>query len=358
MMSQTPPMKTLRSRARRRAQQGSALVEVTLISGFAALLMAAIPLIADYGQARMQVTAAAKLNAWQRSVWFPAATETEVMSADQYKGASGSIRKSDAELSNDLRRHVFRDPAQDTDTGVHGETVSEFTSGQARMPDFNESLTAKTTAAPLPSVAAFMDTIFSKVGEVQNLAKGESIAKFRFVTQGYMRTEVALERGAGFSAERFPTEFGKVESALHKNDTPLPLKLQIKDHVTMLSEPWSAGGTNREESKIQGLVPMKLLDRPEYQDFRAPLGQLGSTLKWLWPTFDHNLLTMGLAPGDAQEKSVPLDRYEWLQKVPADDTYNDNPGAHECGPLEKPDGKDCFRFYRAFPPPPVVNTLP
>lgn len=178
-------------------------------------------------------------------------------------------------LSNDLRRHVFRDPAQDTDTGVHGETVSEFTSGQARMPDFNESLTAKTTAAPLPSVAAFMDTIFSKVGEVQNLAKGESIAKFRFVTQGYMRTEVALERGAGFSAERFPTEFGKVESALHKNDTPLPLKLQIKDHVTMLSEPWSAGGTNREESKIQGLVPMKLLDRPEYQDFRAPLGQAG-----------------------------------------------------------------------------------
>lgn len=280
------------------------------------------------------------------------------MSADQYKGASGSIRKSDAELSNDLRRHVFRDPAQDTDTGVHGETVSEFTSGQARMPEFNESLTAKTTAAPLPSVAAFMDTIFSKVGEVQNLAKGESIAKFRFVTQGYMRTEVALERGAGFSAERFPTEFGKVASALHKNDTPLPLKLQIKDHVTMLSEPWSAGGTNREESKIQGLVPMKLLDRPEYQDFRAPLGQLGSTLKWLWPTFDHNLLTMGLAPGDAQEKSVPLDRYEWLQKVPADDTYNDNPGAHECGPLEKPDGKDCFRFYRAFPPPPVVNTLP
>ena len=63
MMSQTPPMKTLRRRARRRAQQGSALVEVTLISGFAALLMAAIPLIADYGQARMQVTAAAKLNA-------------------------------------------------------------------------------------------------------------------------------------------------------------------------------------------------------------------------------------------------------------------------------------------------------
>ncbi|PIF93390.1 hypothetical protein CLU86_4350 [Acidovorax sp. 62] len=342
----------------RSAHEGSALTEVILISSFAALLLAAIPLIAGYGSARMEVTAAAKLNAWQRSVWFPDATETEAMSADQYKGASGSIRKSDAELVNDSRRHVFRDTKMDADESVHGEQVAEFTAGQVQMPKYNESLTVRTTAASLPSVAAFMDGVFSEIGKVQNLAKGESIAKFRFVTQGYFRTDVELVRGAGSVAERFPTEFGLKTSALHRNDVPLPLRLEIKDHVTMLSEPWSAGGTNREESKIQGLVPTKLLDRPEYQDFRAPLHQLSYTLKTIWPTFDHKSLTFGLQPGDAQEKSAPLDRYEWQQKIPADSAYNENPAEHDCGPLEKPGSKDCFRYYRSFPPPPVVNTLP
>ena len=72
--------------------QGHAMTETLLVISFAAIALAAIPAIAEYGTKRQQTVAAAKLLAWQRTVWMPG---TNAIDAAEAKGASGAIKKSD-----------------------------------------------------------------------------------------------------------------------------------------------------------------------------------------------------------------------------------------------------------------------
>lgn len=318
------------ARASAAALAGHAMVETLLIVSFAAVTLAAIPAIAEYGTKRMQTVAAAKLVAWQRTVWMP---EAQGITAEEAKGASGAVKKTDAEVTRDLRRHIFRDRTE-PGISIHAANIAEFEPLAPPIDYRTTAVTASSTAAPMPSLLNASDVVFDGIRVAQaalgsNVITG-SLSKFQFVSGGYMRHEVKVSQ----TNTRF---------------TMVPA-LDMSEQVTMLTEAWNAGGTNREESKIDGLVPMKLLDSVFYQQLRGGMHQTAYQIKQIYPAFDMNNLTMGFTPGDALEKT-PLDRFERIPAGATGETGGDGTGNGASV-------KDHFRYYRAFPPTPVVNTLP
>ncbi|MDQ7954784.1 MAG: hypothetical protein RET84_02695 [Pseudomonadota bacterium] len=320
--------------------RGSAITEALLIASFAAITLAAIPAIANYGTKRMQAVSGARLLAWERNVWLPESPAID--DTEMKRGASGALKKTDAEVTRDLRRHIFRDRTLASST-VHANDMAEFTGGEARMDPNTVSMSAATTAAPMPALLNAGDVVADKVRVAQDaLASNvitQSLGQFSFVSSGYLRNEVTVrQRSPRFS---------------------LVPELEMREQVTMLTEAWNAGGTNREEKKIQGLVLAKLLDSVFYQQFRGGFHQTGYAIKQIFPAFDVNKMLFGLTPGDAMERT-PLDRFE---RAPTGTTETDGSGGNEdfCGPGAPVGGAkkgDCFRYYRAFPPTPVLNTLP
>ncbi len=319
----------MRTPGRTARMQGHAMTETLLIAGFAAIALAAIPAIAEYGTKRQQTVAAAKLVAWQRTVWMPG---TDAISASEATGASGAIKKSDDEVTRDLRRHIFRDRTTEGAT-LHAADIAEFEPTLPTIDPRTTRVVARTTAASLPSLLNASDTLFDSVrvaqGALASNVVTQSLGKFTFVSGGYLRNQVDVtQTNAGF--------------------TLMP-EAQMTEQVTMLTEAWNAGGTNREEKKIQGLVPLKLADSVFYQQLRGGLEQTARVINTVLPGFPTANLTFGLTPGDAQEKT-PLDRFERITAQ-----------GGETGGAGDADGgspKDHFRYYRAFPPTPVVNTLP
>jgi hypothetical protein len=308
------------------------MVETLLIASFAAVTLTAIPAIAEYGTKRMQTVAAAKLVAWQRTVWMP---EEQGITAAEAKGASGAIKKTDAEITRDLRRHIFRDRAA-PGISIHAADIAEFEPMLPAIDPRTTAVTASSTAAPMPSLLNASDTVFDAIRVAQaalggNAATG-SASKFTFVSSGYLRHEVKVSQTY--------TKF---------KDVPA---LDMSEQVTMLTEAWNAGGTNREETKIQGLVPLKLTDLTFYQQLRGGFHQAAYSLSQVFPSFSNSNLTFGLTPGDAGEKS-PLDRFE---RVPQGAAAGGEPASGADAVGGNP--KDRFRYYRAFPPAPVVNVLP
>ena len=321
--------------ARRHRQYGHSMTETLLIGSFAALVLAAIPAIGEYGAKRMQAVAAAKLVAWQRNVWMPEAAAIDAVEAT---GASGAIKKTDAEVTRDLRRHIFRDRTTPGAT-MHADAIAEF---EPELPAIDPRTTvvkASTTAASLPSLLNASDVLWDKIRIAQNAMSGnlvtQSLGKFTFVSSGFLRNQVDVTQ----TNDRF---------------TLMP-QIEISEQVTMLTEAWNAGGTNREEKKIQGLVPLKLADSVFYQQLRSGLHQTAYQISQVYPGFSNANLTMGLTPGDAIEKS-PLDRFERYPATAAAAPAAD--GVAGAGDAVGGSPKDRFRYYRAFPPTPVVNTLP
>ncbi len=305
------------------------MTETLLVVSFAAIALAAIPAIAEYGTKRQQTVAAAKLLAWQRTVWMPG---TDAISATEATGASGAIKKSDAEVTRDLRRHIFRDRATDGVT-IHAADIAEFEPTLPPVDARTTRVVARTTAVALPSLLNASDKLWDSIRVAQSALSSnlvtQSLGKFTFVSGGYLRNQVDItQTNVGF--------------------TLMP-EAQMSEQVTMLTEAWNAGGTNREEKKIQGLVPLKLTDSVFYQELRSGLMQTASTVNQVFPGFPTKNLSFGLTPGDALEKT-PLDRFE---RITAQDGQTGG-GADADGGSPK----DHFRYYRAFPPTPVVNTLP
>jgi hypothetical protein len=317
---------------RRSHSAGHAMTESLLIISFAAITLAAIPAIAEYGTKRLQTVAAARLVAWQRTVWMP---ESQAIDDADATGASGAIKKTDAEVTRDLRRHIFRDRTTDGGT-IHDTGIAEFEPTLPAIDPRTTRVAASTTAATLPSLLNASDVLWDKIRIAQSALSGnlvtQSLGKFTFVSSGYLRNQVDVTQ----TNTRF---------------TLVP-EIEMSEQVTMLTEAWNAGGTNREEKKIQGLVPLKLADSVFYQQLRSGLHQTAYQVSQVYPGFATSNLTFGLTPGDALEKT-PLDRFELMPP--------NAPAGIENGGGADADGgspKDRFRYYRAFPPTPVVNTLP
>ena len=299
-------------------QSGHAMTETLLVASFAGFVLTAIPAIADYGIKRMQTVAAARLVAWQRNVWLP---EAPAIDAAEASGAAGAIKRTDAEVTRDLRRHIFRDRAA-PGISIHADAIAEF---EPSLPDVDPrttSIRASTTAARLPFLMDANEAVWRPIRAVQKAISGNqltpSLGKFSFVTGGYLRHRVDVT----LTDPRFAL---------------LP-QVAIGEEVTMLTEAWNAGGTLREEKKVQGLVPLKVADSVFYQQLRSALHQSAYQISQVYPGFANANLSFGLQPGDAYERA-PLDRFE---RYPAMDGSS----------------KDRFRYYRAFPPTPGVNTLP
>ena len=310
--------------------QGHAMTETLLVISFAAIALAAIPAIAEYGTKRQQTVAAAKLLAWQRTVWMPG---PNAIDAAEAKGASGAIKKSDDEVTRDLRRHIFRDRATAGAT-IHAADIAEFEPTLPAIDARTTRVVATTSAATLPSLLNASDKLWDTIRVAQNALGNniitQSLGKFTFVSGGYLRNQVDVtQTNASF--------------------TLMP-QIEMTEQVTMLTEAWNAGGTNREEKKIQGLVPLKLTDSVFYQQLRSGLHQSAYAISQVYPGFKNANLTFGLTPGDAIEKT-PLDRFE---RITPQATTETGGGADADGGSPK----DKFRYYRAFPPTPVVNTLP
>ncbi|MEZ2299513.1 hypothetical protein [Variovorax sp. RCC_210] len=331
-MTRTPRRSASRGHAR-----GHAMTETLLIASFAALALAAIPALGEYGAKRLQTVSAARLVAWQRTVWMP---EAHGISAEDATGASGAVKKTDAEVTRDLRRHIFRDRSTDGAT-IHAEDIAEFEPLEPAIDRRTTHVTASSTAVALPSLLNASDVLWDKVRIAQSALSGnlvtQSLGKFTFVSSGYMRNQVDVIQ----TNTRF---------------TLMP-QIEMSEQVTMLTEAWNAGGTNREEKKIQGLVPLKLTDSVFYQQLRGGLHSAAYQISQVYPAFANSNLTFGLTPGDALEKT-PLDRFE---RMPAAAGGGAAGAGGETGGGADADGgspKDRFRYYRAFPPTPVVNTLP
>ena len=145
--------------ARAGAAAGHAMVETLLIVSFAAVTLAAIPAIADYGTKRMQTVAAAKLVAWQRTVWMP---EEQGITAAEAKGASGAIKKTDAEVTRDLRRHIFLDRTA-PGISIHAADIAEFEPMLPAIDPRTTAVTASSTAAPMPSLLNASDVVFDEL---------------------------------------------------------------------------------------------------------------------------------------------------------------------------------------------------
>lgn len=307
---------------RRTRQSGQSMTETLLVIGIAALAMAAIPAIADYGLTRMRAVSAARFVAWERNVWMPGTT---AIPADEAKGVSGAIAKTDAEVTRDLRRHIFRDRGLPAGT-MHDDAYAEFAAGSPPVEPRTTMVAASTTTGDVPSLLDASNLLWDRIRSAQQVLSSRpvtsSLGKFAFVTRGYLRHRVDVVR----TDTRF---------------LPMP-RVGISEEVTMLTEAWNAGGTIREEKKIQGLVPLKLADSIYYQQLRSGLNQTAYQIGQVVPGFPNANLTFGLQPGDAYERS-PLDRFERY------------PGDGEAAGGSK---KDRFRYYRSFPPTPVVNTLP
>lgn len=309
---------------------GHALTECLLIASFAALVLAGMPAIANYGTKRMQTVAAARLVAWQRTVWMPASGEPGIDSDEVRLGASGSIKKSNDDITNDIRRHIFLDQTKNG-ASIHAANIAEFTGGVPDIPASTSSVKVSSTKVKLPAMQNGLNVLWEGVGKAQDqLSKNpftKSMSTFNFVYNGYMRHQVDV------------TE----TNPLYK-DVPV---VTMSEQVTMLTEAWNAGGLNREKAKISGLVPLAVLNSPYFKFLTDGLNSSGDAINYVFPSVKLSETSIGLKPGGANEASVPLDRYEL------------NSGADSLAEDSTADiTRSTFRYYRSYPPPPVASSLP
>ena len=302
-----------------RRMRGQAMAEFLVVASFASTALFAMPVLTEYSSTRMQTVAAARLVAWQRTAWLP-----KVISASDERGVVGATRKDDMEIERDLKRHVFRNRRAPGLT-IHSDEAAEFSGKEISSP-VGTTVKVSTTEVKLPNVLNVTDVINNAVSKAQQTLGGtditRSLGNFSFVTGGYLRNQVDVNHEI--------RSFG-----LHPN-------AGMSAQVTMLTEPWNAGGTIREEVKVQGLVPMKMADLPFMQQIRNTTQQVARQIQWIIPGFDVKLLEFGLQPGRAEEKT-PYDRFEITKEA-------------EAGKIKDVD--DRFRYYRAFPPTPVLKSLP
>ena len=136
--------------------------------------------------------------------------------------------------------------------------------------------------------------------------------------------------------------FGRSSKAMHVS--PSTLSRQIQRLEEELGQPLFQRDNRTVQltsagEQLKNFAQQTLL---HYQQLRSGLNQTAYQIGQVVPGFPNANLTFGLQPGDAYERS-PLDRFERY------------PGDGEAAGGSK---KDRFRYYRSFPPTPVVNTLP
>ena len=301
----------------KKTASGVALTEFLIFATMIPAVIYGINLIGEYGLLRIQTVSAARLAAWQRTAWVPA----HIMDADDLNGVSGATSKDDTEVRRDIVRHIFLDRSHNA-ADLHAQSNSEFNTTPMTTAS-GITVTVATSISEKSKILDYKGELAKFQGKVNaKLGSNDfthSLEKFAFWDNSYLKNEVSV------SPSLLPIEFVKD-------------KITMVEQVTMLTEPWNAGGSSREQIKIQGLVPTKLMDSKFSQAMRAPFETAAAGIKYLVPDFNGDLLSFGFTPGSANETS-PLDRFEQEK----DSTGKLKPGY--------------FRPYRAFPPTPIPGRV-
>lgn len=302
----------------KKSVSGVAITEFLIYAGVVVpAVLYGINIMGQYGLLRIQTVSAARLAAWQRTAWLPA----HIMSPDDLEGVSGATSKDDTEVRRDIVRHIFLDRSHNA-ANLHTTSNSEFDT----TPMLTASGITVTVATSVSAKSKILDykTELRKFQNNANDALGKndfthSLNTFNFWDNGYLKNEVSV------IPSLLPSDF-------------VNGKITIVEQVTMLTEAWNAGGSIREQIKVQGLVPTKVMDSDFSKAMRGPFDIAGSAFKYVAPQFNADLLSFGFTPGSANETS-PLDRFE---------QEKDATGALRPG---------YFRPYRAFPPTPIPGRV-
>lgn len=320
--------------SKRRHSCGHALLEFLLWStATATVALYGAVILGEYGTARLQAVSAARLAAWQRTAWVPA----HIMSSTELDGVEGATRKDDKEITRDIIRHTFLD-ASYGNSDLHSEANSEFNStvlaSSSKTVTVTTTIQENTTALDYKDrLREAWDTAKAKLKSDDTYNPTNSLGKFAFWGNSYLKNEVKVKLPVSDNLKKILNETSNGYDAQSRPDA-----FEITEHVTMFTEPWNAGGTIREQVKIQGLVPTRMLDSKVARDTRGPLEKIAQTIHQAIPQFNKDLVSFGFAPGGAPDKA-PLDRFEQEKDL-----------AGELRP-------GYFRPYRSFPPPPFLTQI-
>ena len=303
-----------------KAQSGVALIEFMIWSQFiAGSFVYGVFKVYEHGLVRIKTVSAARFVAWERTAWLP---NKNIMSASDLSGVVGATTKNDSEILRDVSRHIFRDRTNKPGD-IHSYANLEFESNVVPTTP-NVLLSVNTTIANykdknLQNMKSFADDVQKTITGLGS-KETPSLKNFAFWNGGYLKNEV--------------------KSSYTVASYLLPNGVNISEQVTMLTEPWNAGGTLREEAKIQGLVLMKMIDNDFNRSLRGTLGPLTEAIKKLYAVYNEDLTSFGIVPGGAKEV-VPLDRHE--QEAGWFGFGQPKPGF--------------FRPYRALPATPTLSSI-
>lgn len=303
--------------------RGAAMFEFLIWSAACtSTFLTGVVIIGELGLLRIQTLSAARFVAWQRTAWLPG--DVNVIGDLELKAMLGATKKNDSEINRDLGRHIFRDRSADVNQ-MHLVENAEF-SGSVLASVENTVFKASSNLVDLKnklanSSVAVTDEISKATAALGNNNFTNNADNFVFWNRGYINSQVNVTR-------TIPGSFMTTDI------------FSMTEKVSMLIEPWNAGGNVREEAKVQGLVPMKALDSELNQSIKKTFTQIATTIQYFYPSLNKDSLSWGYSPGDASEGGTPLDRFEQER----DDAGKPKPGH--------------FRFYRSFPPPPPVGTRP
>jgi hypothetical protein len=322
-MQQPEIVKNKHIRSSSRKVKGAAMFEFLIWSAACtSTFLAGIAMIGELSLIRIQTLSAARFVAWQRTAWLPG--DPGVVSDLELKALLGATSKKDSEINRDLARHIFRDRAADVKL-MHVADNSEFSSSvlpSLTDTTFNASTTLVDLENKLASPTVEITNAISKATAVLgNNNFTNNADNFVFWNRGYIKSQVDIKR--------------TIPKSIFTDDS-----FSMTEQVSMLVEPWNAGGSVREEAKAQGLVPMKALDSEFNQNIKKTLTGIATTIQYFYPGLNKDSVSWGYSPGDASEGGTPLDRFEQEKDVTG---------------IAKPGH---FRFYRSFPPPPSVGTRP
>lgn len=317
---------------------GQSMLEFLIASSATTLVVVyGASILGEFGIARLQAVSGARLAAWQRTAWVP----SHIMEKSDLEGVAGATAKNDTEITRDIIRHSFLDNSY-KNPNLHAVENSEFNSTEmvsdkkivkvaTILLDKPDPLKIKSTFADAwDSVRAGMG------GDVDSVT--ESTGKFALWGNSYVRNEVTVKNTSTTGSEFLDwiLKLGTVNNGIN-----------IVEQVTILTEPWNAGGTHREQIKIQGLVPLKMMDLPAARNIRGGWDKAVANAQQIIPAINKEALSFGFAPGGAPDVA-PLDRFE--QEIGWSEVSLISPGIPVYGP--KP---GYFRPYRAFPPTPLLT---
>ena len=283
-----------------RNQRGQAMAEfVATMLVFVAMLLGT-SYLAKLSDISQNMQEAARHTAFERTVWLEATAISDY----------GAVVQADPMIEQSVQHHFF--------TGT--VTRCEF----CETPVVNSNYWVDQAGNPLISsinnvTVATTDGSTNANGQARVIAALDTAtnAIYSLLGSGTSDSDGASGYGLGAPGVVFALDQNGTYASTVKAQVNLPAPfnnlfstLNFSSGTTLLADEWYAGGSGRAGKKIQGLVPMALLETQKMREFQADIKEINQWMQVF--TGSTGLNGSGLIFGNVSDWGVPNDRQELM----------------------------------------------